>query len=92
MMQKFGFKEVYQIDGGILKYFEECGDEHYQGECFVFDKRVGVDAELNETETTQCYACRAPLLRQDLEDKRYVPSESCPYCFKQPQKKLRATQ
>ncbi len=41
-----GFKSVYQLDGGILKYFEECGSAHFNGECFVFDERVALDAEL----------------------------------------------
>lgn len=41
-----GFKEVYQLDGGILKYFEECGGEHYEGECFVFDQRITLDSAL----------------------------------------------
>ena len=48
-----GFQEVYQLDGGILKYFEECGNAHYQGECFVFDERVTLDAELNPTYTSR---------------------------------------
>ena len=38
-----GFKEVYQLKGGILNYFEQCGQGKYQGECFVFDERVTVD-------------------------------------------------
>ena len=42
-----GFKEVYQLDGGILKYFETCGDAHYQGDCFVFDERVAVKPDLS---------------------------------------------
>lgn len=41
MLQQ-GFKEVYQLEGGVLHYFEKCGGEHYQGECFVFDDRVAV--------------------------------------------------
>lgn len=41
-----GYHDVYQLDGGILKYFEECGGSHYQGECFVFDERVSLDSEL----------------------------------------------
>jgi UPF0176 protein len=41
-----GFEEVYQLDGGILKYFEECGGAHYKGSCFVFDFRVAVDEKL----------------------------------------------
>ncbi|MFH1499186.1 MAG: rhodanese-like domain-containing protein [Verrucomicrobiota bacterium] len=39
-LRREGFGEVYQLAGGILKYFEECGGAHYEGECFVFDKRV----------------------------------------------------
>lgn len=41
-----GFKEVYQLEGGILRYFEKCGGAHYQGNCFVFDERVAVDSQL----------------------------------------------
>jgi UPF0176 protein len=46
-----GFKNVFQLDGGILKYFEECGDAHFVGECFVFDDRRALDAELNPVES-----------------------------------------
>lgn len=46
-----GFKNVYQLDGGILKYFEECGPAHFNGECFVFDQRVALDAELKPIES-----------------------------------------
>lgn len=41
-----GFKNVYQLDGGILNYFKECGNAHYDGKCFVFDQRVAVGADL----------------------------------------------
>jgi RluA family pseudouridine synthase len=80
-MEMEGFKNIYQLDGGILKYFEECGGEHYDGECFVFDQRVGVDPALHETETAVCYACQAPLNAEDQEDVRYVAGVTCPYCF-----------
>ena len=36
-MEQAGFQNVHQLDGGILKYFEECGGAHYDGECFVFE-------------------------------------------------------
>jgi UPF0176 protein len=39
-LQQQGFKNVYQLDGGILRYFDECGQAHYQGKCFVFDERI----------------------------------------------------
>lgn len=48
-MQREGFTQVFQLEGGILKYFEECGGAHYDGECFVFDERGGVDSQLSPT-------------------------------------------
>lgn len=45
-MQEAGVANVYQLDGGILKYFEECGHAHFNGDCFVFDQRRAVDAAL----------------------------------------------
>lgn len=48
-LQEIDLKHVYQLEGGILKYFEEVGGAHYQGECFVFDERVALDPQLKET-------------------------------------------
>ena len=48
-MRNAGLPHVYQLDGGILKYFEEVGNHHYQGGCFVFDERRAVDADLSAT-------------------------------------------
>ena len=90
-MEKEGFKHVLQLEGGILKYFEECGADHYDGECFVFDQRAGVDPALRETESTQCFQCQTPLSEQDQQDARYVVGESCPYCFKTPAEQMAAT-
>lgn len=80
-MERAGFERIFQLDGGILKYFEECGGAHYQGECFVFDQRVGVDPNLAETDNTQCFKCLTPLTLADQQDARYVPGRSCPFCF-----------
>jgi predicted sulfurtransferase len=44
-----GFREVYQLEGGILNYFAQCGGAHFRGECFVFDQRVALDAGLRQT-------------------------------------------
>lgn len=87
-MEREGFKNIFQLDGGILKYFEECGGAHYDGECFVFDQRVGLDPSLQETESTQCFRCQTPLSEADQEDARYVPGQSCPYCFKTPAEQM----
>jgi Predicted sulfurtransferase len=87
-MEREGFKNIFQLEGGILKYFEECGGAHYDGECFVFDQRVGVDPALRETESNQCFVCLTPLTRAEQEDERYVAGKSCPHCFKTPEQAL----
>jgi len=46
LMREEGLTHVYQLDGGILKYFEVVGQRHYQGGCFVFDERESLDAAL----------------------------------------------
>jgi UPF0176 protein len=83
-MEREGFESVFQLDGGILKYFEECGGEHYEGECFVFDQRVGLDPSLHETGSSQCFGCQTPLTAADQHHAQYVPGKSCSYCFKTP--------
>ncbi|MES2475438.1 MAG: sulfurtransferase [Verrucomicrobiota bacterium] len=80
-MEQEGYRHIYQLDGGILKYFEECGGDHYDGECFVFDQRVGVDPGLQESDHAICFACQSPLDTADQQDSRYVVGESCPHCF-----------
>lgn len=79
-LETVGFEEVYQLDGGILKYFEECGDAHFQGDCFVFDKRVALDASLEESGLRQCFACQAILSKSDQTSPAYVEGASCPHC------------
>ena len=80
-MEQEGFREVYQLQGGILKYFEECGGEHYEGDCFVFDQRVAVNPRLEETAMTQCYACQHPLTPRDQDSEHFVVGVSCPFCW-----------
>lgn len=45
-MREAGVERVYQLEGGILKYFEEAGGHHYRGGCFVFDEREALGAAL----------------------------------------------
>ena len=89
-MEQAGFTNVHQLDGGILKYFEECGGAHYEGECFVFDRRVGVDPSLRETGSVLCYNCQLPLKAEEQLHPHYVPDVSCPHCYgKKPQSQTR---
>lgn len=64
-MIEAGFKEVYQIEGGILNYFEKTGGAHWQGDCFVFDDRVEVDKSLNPTGATWCTHCQLTIAAGD---------------------------
>lgn len=52
------FNHVFQLNGGILRYFEEVGGAHWNGECFVFDRRVALDSDLQTTK--QHYEVTAP--------------------------------
>eukprot|EP00947_MAST-08B_sp_MAST-8B-sp1_P003387 g3387.t1 len=80
VLKERGVRNVMQLKGGILHYLEACGPDHYDGECYVFDDRVALDAKLEETDTKMCFVCRAPLTVADQESEDYVPEKSCPYC------------
>ena len=57
-----GFREVYQLDGGILNFLEQLPNQGFNGECFVFDKRVAVDQELKPSEQYElCWETGAPV-------------------------------
>ena len=87
-MEREGFRDVWQLDGGILKYFEEVGGAHYDGECFVFDQRTGVDPALAETPTTTCWRCQAPLSQEDQASPHYRPGVECPHCHRAPEQAM----
>ena len=78
-----GFKNVSQLDGGILKYLEKTPKRNslWQGECFVFDNRVSLKNELKEGSYKLCHACRLPISIQDTKSKHYIPGISCHNCF-----------
>ena len=77
-----GVDEVYHLKGGILKYLEEVSEEEsrWQGECFVFDKRVSVGHGLVEGSYDLCFACRRPLSEEDKGDPAYEAGVSCARC------------
>lgn len=87
-MQSIGFKHVYQLEGGIVKYLEECGKDFFEGECFVFDKRIAIDHTLHETQTVQCFKCRMPVTPEEQQSERYMENAYCPNCFGQEHKTL----
>jgi RluA family pseudouridine synthase len=80
-LEQVGFKNVYQLDGGILNYFERCGGAHYDGDCFVFDHRVAVKPDLQPSGAKLCFVCQAALTAEDIASEKYQVSVSCPSCF-----------
>jgi UPF0176 protein len=76
-----GFTNVKQLKGGVLGYFEAVGGAHWNGDCFVFDQRVAVNSELEETEVVICFACREPLSSDEQASEHYNIGKSCPYCI-----------
>jgi len=46
-LREMGLTDVYQLDGGILQYFEDTGGAHFEGDCFVFDERVALAPDLS---------------------------------------------
>jgi len=81
VMENQGWENVYQIKGGILGYFKECGGAHWNGDCFVFDKRVSVNTELEESDHVLCFECRNPLSLEEQKSEDYVIEQYCPYCI-----------
>ncbi|SHN91469.1 oxygen-dependent tRNA uridine(34) hydroxylase TrhO [bacterium endosymbiont of Bathymodiolus sp. 5 South] len=78
-----GFKEVYHLQGGVLKYLEEVdkADSMWNGECFVFDERVAVKHNLEQGQYDQCHACRYPITDADKQHQHYEKGVACPRCF-----------
>ena len=82
VMMKAGFADVKQLEGGVLDYFKETGGAYWEGDCFVFDERVALDTELNETDYVYCYICREPLSAEEKASPDFKINEYCPYCIK----------
>jgi UPF0176 protein len=79
-MQNVGFDSVYQLEGGILKYFEEVGGAHYTGDCFVFDYRTALNPRLEPTPTVHCPSCKSTVTPREQLSPLYVEGVSCPHC------------
>lgn len=60
LMKNRGFKQVYQIDGGIVRYGEKYGDNGlWEGSLYVFDNRMGVKFSENAKDIGQCLHCKS---------------------------------
>ena len=81
-LKRAGIKDVYHLEGGILKYLETVpeGESLWNGECFVFDERVSVTHGLEVGDHELCRACRRPIDRSDRMSSLYLDGVSCPRC------------
>lgn len=81
-MLAHGFEEVYHLKGGILKYLETipADQSQWDGECFVFDRRVAIGHGLEEGGHGLCYGCRYPVTDADKANPLYEEGVSCPRC------------
>lgn len=79
---QLGFKNVYHLNGGILNYLEKvpAKDSLWQGECFLFDNRIGVDHSINKGCYSMCPGCRYPISPEDKQTVQYRPGVYCPNC------------
>ena len=78
-----GYKNVFQLKGGILQYLEDISEDksEWEGECFVFDNRVSVRNEMKSGTYELCHACRNPISLNDMKSKYYEKGISCPKCI-----------
>ena len=84
-LNKKGYKNVYQLKGGILNYLSKSNttnlNSFWSGECFVFDNRVTVNKRLKQGKYLQCHGCRSPITNAEIKSGKYIKGVTCPYCF-----------
>ena len=81
-LKKKGFKNIYQLNGGILNYLKKIKKKNslWKGECFVFDNRVSVKHNLDVGSYSMCSGCRNPISSKDKISSKYEEGVSCPKC------------
>ena len=81
-LEKKGFKNIYQLKGGIINYFKNVDKREslWRGECFVFDNRISLNHNLKPGSYSICSGCRNPISKQDKKSKKYEEGVSCPKC------------
>lgn len=82
LLKQRGFEEVYHLRGGILRYLEVVPEHEsqWEGECFVFDRRVSVGHGLQVSDHVMCFGCGWPVTRDQQLHPDYVPGVHCPNC------------
>ena len=83
LLKSKGYKNIFHLKGGILKYLEDISkDENlFEGECYVFDKRVALDHDLKKGSYTICHACGMPISKDDKKKEEYIEGIQCHFCI-----------
>ena len=81
-LKKRGFKNIYQLNGGILNYLKKIKKKEslWKGECFVFDNRISLKHGLKIGSYSMCSGCRMPISPKDKRSKKFEEGVSCPNC------------
>ena len=81
-LEKKGFKNVFQLKGGIINYLRKIKKEEslWKGECYVFDNRVSIKHGLIPGSFSMCSGCRKPISQKNKKSKKYEEGVSCPNC------------
>ena len=92
LMKREGFKNVFHLKGGILKYLENVSKNEslWDGECFVFDDRVSLDHDLSKGSYEMCHGCRMPITQDEKKLDEYIKGVSCSKCFNKTSDKQKA--
>jgi UPF0176 protein len=82
-MMQMGYETIYQLKGGILKYLEEIPLEKsmWEGECYVFDKRVTIGHGLVEGDYELCSSCGSAVDAKGRQSEKFEDGITCPHCF-----------
>ncbi len=82
-LKKKGFKNIYQLNGGILNYLNKIkkNESLWKGECFVFDNRISLKHGLKLGSYSMCSGCRMPISSKDKRSNKYEEGVSCPNCY-----------
>ncbi len=91
-LEKKGFKNIYQLKGGILNYLKKIKQKNslWKGECFVFDNRVSLKHGLAQGTYSICGGCREPISVKDKKSRKYEEGVTCPSCFSKLSKKQKS--
>ena len=83
LLKKKGYKNIFHLKGGILQYLEDVPKEEslFEGECFVFDKRVALNHKLKKGSYSICHACGMPISLEDQKKEEYLEGIQCHFCI-----------